>query len=133
MAHVSVEVAGEDGLRLVESAPLALLTFYTPTFKQQSGVIEEAAAEYGDFLTLGFVDILAHPDIAGRFAVAGLPVSLLLRAGRVVQRLSGVQPKEAYARALNRALAGDPIWHLRALAAGGEPLAERSRHWRASA
>ena len=99
------------------------MTFCTPTFKQQNSVVEEVAAECGDFLTVAFVDIVALPAIAERFGVQGLPVSVLLRHGRVVRRLSGSQPKEAYLRAVHLQLASDPRWHLAAVAASGEALA----------
>ena len=120
MAQIIGEVAGDEDLKRFEAAPVALLTFYTPTFKQQNTLVEEIAADYGEFLAVAFVDIVAHPALAARFAVCGLPVSVLLRHGRVVRRLSGALPKDAYLRAINSELAADPAWRMVALAASGE-------------
>jgi thioredoxin-like negative regulator of GroEL len=128
MAETVIEVQGEADLQRLEAAPLALLAFYSQGFRSHNAVIEAVAGAYGRFLAAGFVDIVAHPEIAARFAVRGLPLSLLLRRGRVVRRLRGVPVEEAYQRAIHRELAADPSWHLAALAASGElPLARASR------
>jgi thioredoxin-like negative regulator of GroEL len=121
MTATAVELTGDEDLERLEAAPLAFLTFCTQTFKQQNALIEEIAADYGADLPFAFVDILAHPAIAARYAVRGLPVSVILRGGRVVRWLGGTQPKEAYLRAINRELAAWPHWRPRVRAKSGEP------------
>ncbi len=36
-----------------------------------------------------------NPALAGRFGVRGIPVLMLLRAGKMVAQLAGAQPAEA--------------------------------------
>lgn len=41
------------------------------------------------------VDTQKNPALAARFGVRGVPVTMLLRNGRVVDQLAGAQPIEA--------------------------------------
>jgi len=41
------------------------------------------------------IDTQVNPALAARFGVRGIPVIMLLKGGRVVERLSGAQPVEA--------------------------------------
>jgi len=40
------------------------------------------------------VNTQENPRLAGRFKVSGIPVTLLLRHGQVVDQLAGAQPAE---------------------------------------
>jgi thioredoxin 2 len=41
------------------------------------------------------VNTQENPTLAARFGVRGIPVTMLLRSGRVVDQLAGAQPAEA--------------------------------------
>ena len=65
---------------------------------------ERAAAELEPFVRLAKVDVDAEPDLAARFAVQGIPLLVLLRAGREDARRTGAMPAGEIVRWVREAL-----------------------------
>jgi thioredoxin 2 len=65
---------------------------------------ERAAAELEPFVRSAKVDVDAEPDLAARFAVQGIPLLVLLRAGREVARRTGAVPAGEIVRWVREAL-----------------------------
>ena len=68
---------------------LVLIDFYADwcgPCKQMAPIIEDIAAGYADRLTVGQVDADAHPELAKRYGVRGLPTLLLLKGAVEVGR-----------------------------------------------
>jgi thioredoxin 1 len=57
--------------------------------------IEALAAELSGTVVVGKMDVDANPQTAGRFGVRSIPTLLVLVNGREVDRIVGVQSKEA--------------------------------------
>jgi thioredoxin 2 len=67
-------------------------------------VIEELAAEMAGRVRVAKLDVDANPATAARFNVRSIPTLLVLKGGREVDRIVGVQPKGEIARRLERAI-----------------------------
>jgi thioredoxin 2 len=68
-------------------------------------VIDDLAAEMAGRIRVGKLNVDENPITAERFQVRGIPALLLIKAGREIDRMLGVQPKSEIARRLERALA----------------------------
>jgi thioredoxin len=68
-------------------------------------VIEELAAEMAGRVRVAKLNVDDNPVTAARFGVQSIPTLLVLKAGREVDRIVGVQPKAALVQRLERAAA----------------------------
>lgn len=57
-----------------------------------SPILKDLKAAWGDKIRLIKVDTEAHPDIAGRFQISGIPTLIMFQNGQIVHRTSGVMP-----------------------------------------
>lgn len=67
-------------------------------------VIEELAVDLAGRVRVGKLDVDENPATAARFGVRSIPTLLVLRGGRELDRIVGVQPKPEIARRLTRVL-----------------------------
>jgi thioredoxin-like negative regulator of GroEL len=63
-------------------------------------VVEELAKELAGRVRVGKLNVDENPLTAARFNVQGIPTLLILKNGREVDRIVGVQSKEAILRRL---------------------------------
>lgn len=76
--------------------------------KMLAPVIDELAKEYAPRgVTVGKVDIDAEMELANAYAVMSIPTVIIFKDGEEISRYVGVQPREVYAAALDKILAGD--------------------------
>jgi thioredoxin 2 len=68
-------------------------------------VIDELAAEMAGRVRVAKLNVDENPLTASRFGLRSIPTLLVLRAGREVDRIVGVQPKQEILRRLERAMA----------------------------
>jgi thioredoxin len=68
-------------------------------------VIEELATEMAGRVRVGKMNVDENPLTSDRFNIRGIPALLVLKDGRELDRIVGVQPKAEIARRLERALA----------------------------
>ncbi len=68
-------------------------------------VVEELAGEYAGRLKVVKVDIDADPELANRFGVMSIPLLGIFKDGKMVQRLTGAQPKANLKKAIDSVLA----------------------------
>jgi thioredoxin-like negative regulator of GroEL len=69
-------------------------------------VIEQLAAEMGGRVRVAKLDVDKNPLTASRFNVRSIPTLLVLKSGREVDRIVGVQPKSEIVQRLQRAMDG---------------------------
>jgi thioredoxin 1 len=55
--------------------------------------VEALANEMGGKVTVGKLDIDAHPNTPSKYGVRGIPTLLLFKGGRVVEQIVGAVPK----------------------------------------
>lgn len=72
--------------------------------KQIAPILEELAVEKAGLLSIGKLDVDAHPDIAGQYEVMSIPTLLLFVDGQMVHRMVGAKPKSALVRELEEFL-----------------------------
>jgi thioredoxin 2 len=68
-------------------------------------VLDELAREMAGRVRFTKLDVDVNPATAARFAVRSIPTLLVLRDGREIDRIVGVQPKAEIARRLEQAIA----------------------------
>jgi thioredoxin 2 len=92
----------------VERSPLPVLLDMWATWcgpcKILAPVIEELAVDLAGRVRVGKLDVDENPATAARFGVRSIPTLLVLRDGRELDRIVGVQPKLEIARRLTRVL-----------------------------
>jgi len=67
---------------------------WCPPCRKMGPVIDELARLSGDGVTIGKLDVDAHPEVAERYGVRSIPTILLFRGGQVVERRVGALPLE---------------------------------------
>jgi thioredoxin-like negative regulator of GroEL len=67
-------------------------------------VIEELGREMEGRLRIAKMDVDKNPLTASRFNVRTIPTLLVLKAGREIDRIVGVQPKSEIVKRLQRAI-----------------------------
>ena len=67
--------------------------------------IEELAEQYDGAVKVGKLNIDENQQAPERFGIHSIPAELLFKDGKVVESLIGVQPKERYEQALDKAAA----------------------------
>ncbi len=72
--------------------------------KMQGPIVDELAGEIGDKAVVGKLDTEANPAIAEHFGVMSIPTLLVLREGKVVEQLVGLQSKSALATVIEKHL-----------------------------
>jgi thioredoxin len=65
-------------------------------------VVEELATEMSGRVRVGKLNVDENPKTAARFGVQSIPTLLVLKQGREVDRIVGVQPKSEIVRRLER-------------------------------
>jgi thioredoxin 2 len=72
--------------------------------RQLAPAVDALAAEMAGRLRVAKLNIDENPRTAARFQIRSIPTLLVLRAGREVDRLVGLQPRAEIARRLERVL-----------------------------
>jgi thioredoxin 2 len=93
----------------VESSPLpVLLDMWAPwcgPCQMVAPVVEELAKEMAGRVRVAKLNVDENPATATRFGVRSIPTLLVLKAGKELDRIVGVQPKSAIVQVLERAAA----------------------------
>jgi thioredoxin 2 len=92
----------------VEHSPLpVLLDMWAPwcgPCQMVAPVIDDLAAELAGRVRVAKLNVDENPITAARFDVRSIPALLVIKAGKEIDRIVGVQPKAEIARRLERAI-----------------------------
>jgi thioredoxin 2 len=93
----------------VEHSPLPVLldlwAEWCGPCKMIAPVVDDLANEMAGSVRVAKLNVDENPLTSGRFNVRGIPPLLVMKAGREVDRIVGVQPKNEILRRLERAIA----------------------------
>ena len=93
----------------VERSPLpVLLDLWAPwcgPCRMVAPVIEELAKDMAGRVRVAKLNVDENPATASRFHVQSIPTLLVLKGGKEMERIVGVQPKSAIVQVLERAAA----------------------------
>lgn len=93
----------------VEQSPLPVLVdawaAWCGPCKMIAPLVDELAAEMAGRVRVAKLNVDENPATAARFNVRSIPTLLILKGGREVDRIVGVQPKAEIARRLERLIA----------------------------
>ena len=99
----------DDNFAATVASGVTLVNFWADwcgPCRRLAPTIEALAETYRDRAIVCKVNVDAAADLARRYGIRGIPAVLVFHEGREVERLVGLQPASAYARALD-ALAED--------------------------
>jgi len=69
--------------------------------KMITPILKEIAEEFGEKIKIGKLNIDENPLISTTFLVDAIPTLILFKNGKIIQRFTGVQPKEIIVKAIN--------------------------------
>ena len=94
----------------VEGSPLPVLVdawaAWCGPCRMIAPAIDELAAELAGRVRVAKLNVDENPATAGRFDIRSIPTLLVIAGGREVDRIVGVQPKQAIRARLERFVAG---------------------------
>ena len=92
---------------IMDSEKTVLLDFWAPwcaPCRMVVPVIEEIAGERPD-IKVGKINVDEQPELASKFGIMSIPTLVVMKNGKIVQRVSGARPKEAILEMLFNATA----------------------------
>ena len=82
---------------VMDSEKPVLLDFWAPwcaPCRMVVPIIEEIASERAD-IKVGKINVDEQPELASKFGIMSIPTLVVMKNGKIVQRVSGARPKNA--------------------------------------
>ncbi len=108
MAGNAVEITDSNFEDMIlNGEKVALIDFWAAwcqPCRQIAPIVEEIAAEYGDRVIVGKLDVDANRDTAVKFGIQAIPTLLLVKDGKEAERIVGRTDKASLAAKLENLL-----------------------------
>jgi thioredoxin 1 len=96
----------QGGWQPIESSPKPVLVDFWAEWCAPCHMLaltfERLAQTYGKTITFAKLNVDELPEVAEKYAIRSIPTLVLLREGKVVERLVGVRPQQELARLLDQ-------------------------------
>ena len=82
---------------IMDSEKTVLLDFWAPwcaPCRMVVPIVEEIASERRD-IKVGKINVDEEPELANKFSIMSIPTLVVMKNGKIVQRVSGARPKKA--------------------------------------
>jgi thioredoxin 1 len=92
---------------VLESPDLVMVDFWAEwcgPCQRIAPIVEEVAEEYAGRVVVGKMDVDENPATPGQFGIDGIPALLFFKDGKLVDSLTGLQPKAEIAKTLDTLL-----------------------------
>jgi thioredoxin 2 len=93
----------------IEQSPIPVLmdawAAWCDPCRMLAPIVDQLAADMAGRVRVAKLNVDENPATAGRFAVRSIPTLLVLKAGKEVDRIVGVQPKAEIVRRVAQAIA----------------------------
>ncbi len=103
-----IEITGANFNLMVEKSTLPVLVDFWATWcppcRMIAPILDEVARELSGKAMIGKLDVDANQITAGRFRVQSIPTLLIFKGGKQVERIVGLQTKEAILQKLKKHL-----------------------------
>jgi len=76
---------------------VALVDFWAPwcgPCQIMGPIIDEIAANYGEKIKVGKVNVDENKELAGKYEIMSIPSLIIFNYGQIAEKIVGVQPKE---------------------------------------
>ena len=104
MGRVAELSADEFAATIAHAELPVLVDFWSPSCapcRTLAPILEEIAEENEGYASIAKVNTALYPSIVSEFGINSLPTLLLFHRGKVVERMTGVQPKHKLQSALD--------------------------------
>lgn len=81
-----------EEITTADKAVLRFTATWCPPCKALAPIFDEVAGEHPEMKTF-VIDVDAHPEIASKFGIKGIPTMMRIENGSVTLQTSGAQPK----------------------------------------
>lgn len=104
----NVQELNKDNFSRMTEKGVSLVDFWAPwcgPCRTMSPMVDALATEMAGQAMIGKVNIDENETLAARYGVMTIPSLFIMKDGRIVKSLIGVQPKETLKQALQQAIA----------------------------
>jgi thioredoxin 1 len=87
--------------KVLASDKLTVVDFWAewcPPCRAIAPSIEELSKEYDGRVNVGKVNVDHNPDLSVNYGITSIPVILFIKGGKVVDKLTGAQPKSNFVK-----------------------------------
>ena len=99
-------VLTKDNFNQSIESGVSLVDFWAPwcgPYKMQLPIVEELATELEGKATIGKINVDDQPELAAQFGVMSIPTLILFKDGQPVDKMVGLQSKDALKAKIEKA------------------------------
>jgi thioredoxin 1 len=106
-----IELTDENFKEEIENSDeLALVDFWAPwcgPCRMLGPIIEEIAEEFRGKIKVGKLNVDENPETASKYEILSIPALKFFKEGRVVEELTGLQPKEVFVEKISNLMSNN--------------------------
>lgn len=102
-----IETLTTENFNLFINEEIVLVDFWAAwcyPCRLQNPILEEVNTQMGNKVKIGKLNVDEHKSISSTYGITSIPTLMIFKKGKVVERLSGLQQKDALVAILNKHL-----------------------------